>query len=1286
MNRYEARGYAKLATANCQAEQKQLVCGGYFGIIFFSQCFSFVKYRWHQYHPDMKRKSTKVSRLSPNEEAQLVQEELQRRRKLRLQQVREQERYIAFQVRREVQERKEKVLQNLAATLQDEWQKEKEQKIQTLEKLYKENVQDVGQGHRNAKENEPDWDALALKREGNEERAAERHEKALRELITQRQSEAEQRNRPLEARKKALRVEKERSSRITSLPQPAPNPIENIGMETSLPPKTTKMEHYSVTHHHITETTVDRETDLKQSGAEQAAALEAQRLEELEREGARDRQEQLEKARLRGDHALRKEKVTQDRARLLCELGRLQQADLQRRRHLVSTVPAQIFQPLYRQDDLRAEQQRELEIAFQDLCTEERELRGDLILQLESEPLPLPVPSATSHSESGRDQDLDVSFDPGVTPSDGAEAPEEPVDARPIGSSAPVRSTGRPALRRLLDRIRAQRDQWGRREPLQSQGRVVTENTSNEMGPVIDHEWQQASSLEEGTADTLTSETSSKVSEGSIVAGTMKQHEEHLTEVDRQVTEEDLNRQQQEQLALLEELKEKQRQLEVQLEEAQLHRQRLQETVQVQSGMSTVHEAPRSSQELIPEPPPEVKVAAPVSDATHTQRLQQYQQRLLQQNRIHKKSLEEGFRRLDEYKQTLKLRYSIPTTAPQSPPSSTEDQTSFPFPSVDQTVTMHPLYPATRHPESCETAAAEAKDLFAESTIRPDPTLVTMPSRNSPTPIVTMQDTTSHPSSPVPDIVTHELEDDSLELIPVQEAAPLSHDLREVPLPAPSLFLELLLSNRSSASHTRPALSSELSSLMSSEPENVQPEDVGWTGSREAERNRQVREQMRKQRDLLQALLRAERTAANMDESSSLETQGDQFSLTDAHQKSNGPHVATTSIHQPSDHPPSTVPSGPCDLTNGVRMKNPVSCPPRTFHYILQDLEQHKLSTIQEVDTPANLTLDAGNEPCSERSLAEDSDYSYSVSLTPPVVGSGSSRGLGSGSEITASPDSTCKTGGLSWRDMLQLETSASHAEEHGHLNSSLISEYQVDKLKTALPQDGVSPQSDCHTSTTLSTGSYLSSDQHDPNCTITDSSVISGQSGRKAGASPICSSASCACGLPGPSESTLHNSSLQYIIEKYTKEMDISLRSVLSGGSVSPGVIGNTALSSGLERHDDTGTFAPLQLHSSLTQCPLVDRNSSNTTMQDVFQSLSPEMTHDDTAECSMAFQTPVTEGLGSPPVEENTTNSDTTSSDWQSFGLPPYSFSTNEQSASGSAVFPKWEWILAQDNTRLA
>lgn len=67
--------------------------------------------------------------------------------------VREQERHIALQVRRDVQERKERELQSLATALRDQWQQQRGERIQTLEKLYKENLGDVGQGQRDARLN-----------------------------------------------------------------------------------------------------------------------------------------------------------------------------------------------------------------------------------------------------------------------------------------------------------------------------------------------------------------------------------------------------------------------------------------------------------------------------------------------------------------------------------------------------------------------------------------------------------------------------------------------------------------------------------------------------------------------------------------------------------------------------------------------------------------------------------------------------------------------------------------------------------------------------------------------------------------------------------------------------------------------------------------------------------------------------------------------------------------------------------------------------------------------------
>lgn len=77
-----------------------------------------------------------------------------------------------------------------------------------------------------------------------------------------------------------------------------------------------------------------------------------------------------------------------------------------------------------------------------------------------------------------------------------------------LGSSVPAEGTGRMALRRLLGRIRTQRDEWSRREPAVGQGRVGVENTISERGSPSNVEWQQASSLEEGTVDTSVAENS----------------------------------------------------------------------------------------------------------------------------------------------------------------------------------------------------------------------------------------------------------------------------------------------------------------------------------------------------------------------------------------------------------------------------------------------------------------------------------------------------------------------------------------------------------------------------------------------------------------------------------------------------------------------------------------------------------------------------------------------------------------------------------------------------------
>ncbi|KAG7327944.1 hypothetical protein KOW79_007888 [Hemibagrus wyckioides] len=1217
----------------------------------------------------MKRKSTKVSRLSPNEEAQLVREELQRRRKLRLQQVREQERSIALHLRREVQERRERELQSLATALRDEWQKQRGERIQTLEKLYKENLRDLGQGQRSAKENEPNREALALKREQNDLRAAERHQKALQSLITQRQADTEQRNRHIEARKKALMVEKERAAKIASLPHSAPDPIESVAIQTPLQPKVSTVQHYSITHYHVPETAVDREADTAQLHAQEAAVLETRRLEELEKEESRERQEQLERARVRGNHALCKEKGIQDNARLLCELERLQQAELQRRRHVVNSMPAQIFQPLYRHDELRTEQQRDLENAFQDLCTEDKEIRDDLVLQMVSEPLPPPVPSAKTDSTPECDVDLDVTLEPKETPCEEKEEKDtgpEPVASQ--SSSVPAEGTGRVALRRLLNRIRTQRDQWSRRDLEDRQGGVRVENTSNEDGSPSNLEWQQASSLEEGTVDTSVAENNSKMSEDSIVAGPMLQPDQQITEMDQRVREEELKRQQEEQFALLQELEEKRRSLELQLEEAQLARQRLQDAVQVPSGIRSVQETPTPPQEMVREPSPEVNV----SDSMHIQKLQQYQQRLLKQNRIHRKTIDEARQSLEEYKQMLKMRYApVAMTAAQTLPPSEAIHSFPPLPHRTlSTAATRLLTTDTESQVSRETPAVNLKQTHNNIVLTDPAFLIQHP---LPSPSLTLS---THPDThvmeqpvSVPISISHSVHEDGLALIPQPAASSLldttpsdgTLECQDVPLLPPAVFLEYMRSRRSQA---QPTHLTPISQQGTKDPgvvlqEEVENRDPYWDA--EMEKNQQVRDRIRKQRDALHSILRAQHAK---EQSVSLEIHDS--AVMDApvktYERSNEPLlVPTTPSHSQqsllfgSNANSGSTKHSPCESTSGGHVNPPVSCPPRTLQILLHDFEQHKLSTIEEVDTPVNVTMDTAAEVCVESSSTENSDYSSSCSLsmTPPTVGSASSRGPSSG--VTSSEDGTRRPSKLSWREMLQLESAASHADS--------TEQQQEEEVELVLPHNGASGMPDFLSSTTLSTGSYISS-EHDPNFNITDSSLFSNEFPARPEASLTCSSSS---------------NSLQHIIDKYTKELDISLRSVQTGTGASDSAVtapdsGTTALSFYAEQNTDIGTLPTVQPPMLPLQCNPEDSNSLNTTMQDTFQALSPEITNNNMTECSITLQ-----HASNPPVENSNTNTETTASDWLECGLSQHLSTTDDQSSSSG--FPQWEWTLGSN-----
>ncbi|XP_051962774.1 centrosomal protein of 295 kDa [Xyrauchen texanus] len=1029
----------------------------------------------------------KVSRLklSPNEETQLLREELDRRRKLRLQQVREQERYIAQQVRREVQERRMRELQMLADVLQQEWQKQQTEKLQTLEKHYEDSLRSVGHAHHSAQENEPDLEAEAQKNVKQQERAAERHREALKELTARRHEQEQQRCRHIEARRKALVQEKKRAAKVANLPPPPPNPVESIVKKTPHPLKTAAAERFSVTRYHMTDIAVDTETDTDQHvDAHQAAEVEGQRLEELQREEARDRQEKLEKARLRGNHALRKEQNTQDRARLLCELEHLQQADLLRRRQAVNSIPAQIYQPLFRQQELRDEEQRDLEIAFQDMYTEERKVKGDLVLQL----VPEPLPSAASH-----DVDLDVTLDPECTPA--AETWDTPDTTETETPESSVGDPGRHALRRLLDRIRSQRDAAGQRQrtatTTTSEEDTVPDVLSVETGSLSSQERERAGDVDERTPSVTHSDKGPEVSDEPIVAGTvlLPVEQAHVkptsskTDMSQQTHELSLLRQQQEQLALLEELDEKRHDLELRLRDTQLQRHTLEEAAQRHSGLQEVV--------ALPEPTPEV-----TPDDLRTQRLHQYQQRLLEQNRHHKKCVEDARRRLEEYQHTLKLRYAIRrTTVPQIlQPSSV---------ALETVCTLPP----------------------AKDTTPPDHRLGLSPTRDtSSTPPVTRS---QRPFVSLPEPSGSDL------TRPSDTRVFSASEPDQIPLPSPAVVLELLRSRQRQAPRVvvQSADTSRSVPVPSSDPTgSVLAVNEREHPSMQADRQELVRRHMRRQRDTLQALLRTGRVQDPVSCTSGV--QSDQLTLMNtllkAIEESDGHTKPPVTPHQSIETPTASLP-----YTNGSlydhalvhrgRVKPPVSRPPARLAFLRQ-MEQHELSAIQEVDTPVNISLDA--------------DVSDSSSVSLPAVSSEASPSVSERSEVTG------RVSRMSWREALLL-----HSADTQSLSSI---NHQQERFGMALPFDP-----DYLSSTTISTGSYSTS-EHEPNHTITDVSLIcmepvSGIESSVYSPSPQSTSSNVTGNTPQEMRD-----SVQQIIDKYTRDLDVSLRTAgghlgVVGSSVSP-------------------------------------------------------------------------------------------------------------------------------------
>ncbi|KAK5929971.1 hypothetical protein CgunFtcFv8_011158 [Champsocephalus gunnari] len=1173
----------------------------------------------------MKRKVAKL-RLSPNEEARIIREEHERRRKLRIQQVREQQRYISLQICREVERRRQRELEQLEKDLRADWERQQADKLHTLQTLYQQSLQRLGQGHRSAKENEPDLEAIAQREEENNVKAEERYREAMKELKTQRLKDHEGQSRSTVARKKALQTEKERSAKVASLPKPPPHPIQSIDFKKPHVVKKSDASAFAATHYHMPDSAVDREAHTEQPSAHEGAELEVRRLQDLKKEDMRRREEQLEKARLRGKQALRREHLEQDRERLLVELEHMQQTDLLRRRQQVVQMPAQIFQPLYKRQETAEDYQREMEFAFEDMYTGERRVKGDLVVQLVPEPLP-------ALSTGSQDQELDVTQD--EVPPHGAGTTGDDPEQEASAQVEPSKPAPRQALRKLLDRIRNQRNHWTEQNshaPTSVPGQIPERDTTIDTGSLSS---EGTPSLEPAPSPPELKTAEPPAAAGAQppggLANRIKQFEEEGKKRDAE-----LEREKQQQVVLLQGLEEQKAMLEQMLLEAQQEREELKAAVTQEAPLNQA-DVPVHEQEA---PSVPSGLAPPAGEDEHARRVREYQQRLLQQNTLHQRSVEVARQRLEEYQRALRIRYNM--TPPSVPPAA--GPPGLFAPPLHGVQSVHPPAPLQLPAPPASRAYIHAKahtpvevptresDMLASHSQPPSsnissssklvPGEVEYTSSNPRNQKFTawltdniMERVTGHltervratrhsasttlqpTSDPMqgsssiitsgaplaPSIITSgaplapSIITSGAPLAPsiITSGAPLApvpEPVRPVTLPHRSLRTGSLSSTEDDRMERQRR---ELQEVQRRELQEVQRRELQEVQRRELQEEEEM-EQMRRQRETLQALIQSEEqpngcvrlwenhgpdawarpgaAGGGLDSESIGQTRLKLLaSLLRAIEETNGgtlSHLEDPLMAQ-RDAPAAPASAPPSGLLPPPRAAKPPVTRVRLSTMEMMT-EQHELSAIQEVETSVNTSQSKG---------PESSGPAPSHSLQQDYEASGVSDG--SGQQTASSPETNSSTPShVLWRQRL-LVASAESSQSDSILR--IISPPSSDSGRGAdfsgpgltscrSPTESANrpPGSDRLSCTTISTGSYISTDPEQntsaDECALLRRGVEPGRGADRLHAvSPpgrsVCFQDRSPADRPALSVGSLFkDSSIQHIIDRYTRELNVSL------------------------------------------------------------------------------------------------------------------------------------------------
>ena len=332
-------------------------------------------------------------RPSPNEEARILKEEREKRRKLRLQQVREQSKELAAKTRESVKAVKENEYHKLAQKLEDDFNEKKAEREKFLQELYLNSVRVLGEAHNNASQQSEQFriESVKAKQKAHQDhkKAIQRHHEAMSHQQFELALKFQQENRHIFAKEKALAIERERAALVASLPTPQ-DPLapasSNSFEESAEIMRTVPVIDYNGqvgTYFQQTSCFAQKEITNDQENAKEAAVREDEKQAIVAQTQMALTHEQNEKARLRGIAALNQVHLENEYESMCSKLEEMKQQDLQRRQQNVAKISKNIFLPPHRREEEKVQQQNAMENAFEKIYSSQPGVNTDE-LQLSS--------------------------------------------------------------------------------------------------------------------------------------------------------------------------------------------------------------------------------------------------------------------------------------------------------------------------------------------------------------------------------------------------------------------------------------------------------------------------------------------------------------------------------------------------------------------------------------------------------------------------------------------------------------------------------------------------------------------------------------------------------------------------------------------------------------------------------------------------------------------------------------------------------------------------------------